>query len=88
MRTAGHCYEILRRDQHKGNTVKKISKLMGRYYRTTVGVGDSMNDLPLLNYVGIPYVVATASDELKSYGFEELEKNRDIDIVNLIKKYD
>ncbi len=88
MRTAGHCYEILRRDQHKGNTVKKISKLMGRYYRTTIGVGDSMNDLPLLNYVGIPYVVATASDELKSYGFEELEKNRDIDIVNLIKKYD
>lgn len=88
MRTAGHCYEILRKDQHKGNTIKKISKLMGRYYRTSIGVGDSMNDLPLLNHVGIPYVVFTASDELKSYGFEVLEENRDIDIVNLIKKYD
>lgn len=87
MRTAGHCYEILRKDQHKGNTIKKISKLMGRYYRTSVGVGDSMNDLPLLNYVGIPYVVSTASEELKSYGFDELEENRDVDIVNLIKKY-
>ena len=87
-RTAGHCFEILRKDQHKGNTIKIISKLLGRYYRTSIGVGDSMNDLPLLNYVGIPYVVSTASDELKSYGFEELEKNRDIDIVNLIKKYD
>lgn len=87
MRTAGHCYEILRNNQHKGNTIKIISKLMGRYYRTSIGVGDSMNDLPLLNHVGKAYVVSTASDELKSYGFESLEDNRDIDIVNLIKKY-
>ena len=46
-----------------------------------------MNDLPMLNYVGKPYIVSTSSDELKSYGFELLENNRNIDIVNLIKKY-
>ena len=87
VRTAGHTFEILKKDQHKGNTVKLISKRLGRYYRCSVGAGDSMNDLPMLNYVGRPYIVSTSNEELKSYGFEVLEKNRNIDIVNLIKKY-
>ena len=87
MRTSENTYEILKRTQHKGNTVKIISQLLGNYYRATVGVGDSMNDSPLLSHVGKPFVVATASDELKTFGYDVLEKNRDIDIVNLIKKY-
>lgn len=87
MRTAGHTFEVLRKNQHKGNTVKYISAKLGRYYRTTIGVGDSMNDEQLLNYVGKPFVVSTASNSLKSFGYPELEKNRDIDIVNLIKQY-
>lgn len=87
MRTAGHTFEILRKNQHKGNTVKHISAKLGRYYRATIGVGDSMNDSPLLNYVGKPFIVSTASETLKSFGYPELEKNRDIDIVNLIKQY-
>ncbi|MBO5867094.1 MAG: HAD family phosphatase [Clostridia bacterium] len=87
MRTAGHTYEILRKNQHKGNTVKAISQLMGNYYRATIGVGDSMNDSQLLNYVGKPYVVSTASDELKAIGYPQLEEDRNVDIVNLIKQY-
>lgn len=88
VRTGYHCYEVLRKDQHKGNTVKIISKLLNHYYRASIGVGDSMNDLQMLNYVGVPYVVNTASSELKECGFIELEEDRKIDIVNLIKKYE
>ena len=87
VRTSWHTYEILRRDQHKGNTVKEISKRLGYYYRCSIGVGDSMNDLPMLNYCGLPFVVSTASDEMKSYKFKELNENRKIDIVELMKKY-
>ena len=36
VRTAGHTFEILKKDQHKGNTVKLISKRLGRYYRCSV----------------------------------------------------
>ena len=88
VRTAYHCYEILDKNQHKGNTVKMISEKMNKYYRTSIGIGDSMNDLPMLNYVGYPYIVSNASDELKSFNFPTLEKNRNIDIVNILKKYD
>ena len=87
MRTSNHTYEILNKNQHKGNTVKIISKLMGNHYRATIGVGDSMNDSPLLSHVGKPYVVSTASLELKNFNYDVLEENRDVDIVNLIKRY-
>lgn len=87
MRTNVHTFEILRKDQHKGNTVKLISKRLNRYYRCSIGVGDSMNDLPMLDYVGRAYIVSTSNKELMSYNFDVLEENRDIDIVNLIKKY-
>ncbi len=88
LRTGPHSYEILKREQHKGNTVKLISKMLNRYYRCTIGVGDSMNDFQMLNYVGLPFIVSTSNKELKDYGFKELIKNREIDIVNLIKKYE
>lgn len=88
VRTAAHCFEILNVDQHKGNSVKKISGYLNRYYRASIGVGDSMNDLRMLDYVGFPYVVSNASKELKEYGFETLERNRDIDIVNILKKHE
>ncbi len=87
MRTSKQTYEILNKNQHKGNTVKIISKLMGNHYRATIGVGDSMNDSPLLSHVGKPYVVSTASCELKSFNYEILEDDRDVDLVNLIKYY-
>lgn len=87
VRTAGHTFEILKKDQHKGVTVKLISKRLNHYYRCSIGVGDSMNDLPMLNYVGKSFIVSTSNEELKKYGFNILERNRNIDIVNLIKKY-
>ena len=87
LRTAWHTYEILRRDQHKGNTVKEIAKRMGYYYRCSVGVGDSMNDLQMLNYVGVPKIVSTSSEDLRKYNFEALSENRETDIVDLIKEY-
>lgn len=88
VRTAPHTFEVLRKDQHKGNSVRKIAELMGFYYRQSIGVGDSMNDFPMLEYIGRPFVVSNVSDELRSYNFEILKDNRDIDIVNIIKRFE
>ncbi len=87
VRTAFHCFEILNKNQHKGNSVKKICELQNTYYRCSIGVGDSMNDLAMLNYVGFPYVVSNVSNELKTYNFKILKGSRDTDIVNVLKKY-
>ena len=87
MRTAPHSYEILKYNQHKGNTVKIISNRLNHYYRASIGVGDSMNDLRMLDYVGLPFVVCDANSSLKEYKFKELDSNREIDIVKLIEEY-
>lgn len=88
VRTAAHCFEILNKDQHKGNSVKKIAEYMNKYYRCSIGVGDSMNDLRMLDYVGKGYVVSNVGLELKQYGFQIIEGTRDVDIVNILKKYE
>jgi len=88
VRTAPHTFEVLRKDQHKGNSVRRISELMGVYYRLSIGVGDSMNDFPMLEYIGRPFVVSNVSDELKFYNFEILKDDRNIDIVNIIKRFE
>lgn len=87
MRTAPHSYEILRKDQHKGNTVKIIANRLNKYYRLSIGAGDSMNDLKMLDYVGIPFIVCDAHKDLKEYKFKELDTNRELDIVKLIEEY-
>lgn len=87
VRTAPHTFEILRKDQHKGNSVRKISELMGKYYRLSIGVGDSMNDYPMLEYTGLPYAVYKSSEEFKSFNFEVLDENTNVDIVNVLKKH-
>ncbi len=84
-RTAYHTYEILKKNVHKGLSLKKIAEELGYYYRNTIAVGDSMNDFEMLNYAGMPYVVSNQSNELKEYNFNILEGNRDIDIIELIK---
>lgn len=88
VRTAPHTFEVLRKDQHKGNSVRKIAEMMGKYYRLSVGAGDSMNDFPMLEYMGYPFVVSNVSEELKQYGYEILNNNRNIDIVELIKRFE
>jgi len=87
VRTAFHCYEILDKNQNKGNSVKQISTLLNRYYRASIGIGDSMNDLPMLDNTGLSYVVSNVSTQLKTYNFEILKGSRDTDIIDLLKKY-
>ena len=88
VRTAYQCYEVLRKDQHKGQSVVRISELMNKYYRASIGVGDSMNDYPMIQNTGKGFIVSTASEELKSKKIRILENNRDVDIVNLIRHYE
>jgi hydroxymethylpyrimidine pyrophosphatase-like HAD family hydrolase len=40
--------------------------------RHTIGIGDSENDLSLLDAVGQPYIVANASNALSRLGFPTL----------------
>lgn len=83
LRTAPHSYEIVSPDTDKGVALKATAKLFGTHFRMTAAIGDSMNDLPMLNACGLPYIVSDASESLAKYGFPAAEKNRDVDLPEL-----
>lgn len=56
---------ITHKDATKKHAIEKLLKMLNVTKEETIGIGDSFNDLPLLNSVGLKIVVGNAPDELK-----------------------
>lgn len=86
VQTSPRLLEIMGMNQNKGNAIRELTNSFHHYYRFSIGVGDSENDLAMLNIVGKPYVVENASPQMKSYGFEELPCCTDEGVAFLLSK--
>ena len=87
-RSRENLYEVMNVKNDKGTAERFICEELNRYYRCSVGVGDSMTDFPLLSLTGHSYVVSTATPELKEKNFKQLIDDREFDIVKVLKKYE
>lgn len=58
--------EIYHEDVSKGNAVEHLCRLHQVNRSDVMGVGNDYNDTDLLGFVGVPYVVANAPQELKA----------------------
>lgn len=87
-RSRSNLYEVMNVANDKGTAERFICDELKRYYRCSVGVGDSMTDFPLLSLTGHSYVVSTATPELKAKNFKVLIDDREFDIVQVLKKYE
>lgn len=58
--------EIIAEGASKGNGIRRLAKRLGLSVEEIIGVGDSPNDISLLNGVGLPLAVSNAADELKA----------------------
>jgi HAD superfamily hydrolase (TIGR01484 family) len=56
---------ITRRGASKGTAAAEVARLVGTTLERCAAVGDAEGDLPLLEVVGHPYVVANATEELR-----------------------
>jgi len=65
IRTGNHLLEIHHKDQTKGNALKEYAKIYDLDLNDVYAIGDSENDLSMLEVVGHPYIVSNASDLLK-----------------------
>ena len=86
IQTSPKLLEIMDIKQNKGNAIRKICQEQGLYYRYSIAVGDSENDLAMLNTVGKPYIVANASPLLQEMGFEVIPGCKDEGVSMLIDK--
>jgi Cof subfamily protein (haloacid dehalogenase superfamily) len=57
--------EISRNGIHKGSALVKMSQLLGIPLKNIMAVGDSLNDIPLLQAAGYGVAMGTAPDALK-----------------------
>lgn len=83
LRTAPHSFEIVPPDTDKGRALRLTAEAHGKYFRQSVAVGDSMNDLPMLDSCGLPFAVCDASPALSAFCFPIAGKNRKTDIPEL-----
>jgi Cof subfamily protein (haloacid dehalogenase superfamily) len=58
--------EIYHGDVSKGNAVQFLSDLHSVKQSEIMGIGNDYNDIDLLEFVGLPFVVSNAPDELKA----------------------
>ena len=57
--------EIANKNVDKGKTLKKLGEIENIKPEEMIAVGDSANDKPLLEYVGMPVAVENAIPEIK-----------------------
>lgn len=60
-----YCLEILKKDAHKGNAIKKIAKYLNISLEETIAFGDGLNDYEMLSIVGKGFIMGNASPRLK-----------------------
>ncbi len=79
--------EILSHNSGKGNAVKNLLKMLNIEKEHSLGLGDSRNDLPMMQAVGTPVAVSNATDAIKSYCKEIICSNQENAIEYLYNNY-
>lgn len=80
-------FEIVDKRLTKGTAIEKLSTIIGVDTKNMIGIGDSMNDIPLLNAVGLKIAVANASQVLKDVADEVTVSCDENALGVIIEKY-
>ncbi len=76
--------EICNPDYTKGTSLEKIAEYYGVPVEKTIAVGDSLNDLPMIERAGLGIAVGNAEPELKEKADVTLMATNDEDAIGVI----
>ena len=79
--------EILSKNSGKGSAVKNLLKMLNIEKKDALGLGDSGNDLPMMQSVGIPIAVSNATETIKKYCKQIICSNQEHAIEYLYNNY-
>lgn len=60
-----HYLEFLNPQTHKGNALKVLGRILGIQAKEMIAMGDSYNDIEMIEFAGLGVAVANARDEVK-----------------------
>ncbi|HEO8419165.1 Cof-type HAD-IIB family hydrolase [Niallia sp. FSL W8-0635] len=79
-------FEFEHKDASKGNALVKLANHLGIALKDIVAMGDSMNDLSMLEKVGYPVAMGNAREDVKNASIEIAETNDQHGVANTIKR--
>lgn len=62
--------DILNRDCSKGHALKRWAEFRGIEPSQVMAIGDNYNDIEMLEFAGLPFIMENACDELKQNGWK------------------
>jgi HAD superfamily hydrolase (TIGR01484 family) len=79
-------YDVLNYGCSKGHAVERWARHRSITKEQVMAIGDNYNDLEMLNFAGVPVVMANASDEMKSHGYTETLSNDEAGVAAAIEQ--
>ncbi len=79
-------YDVLNYGCSKGHAVERWANYRGIPKQQVMAIGDNYNDLEMLNFAGIPVVMANASDEMKSHGYTVTRSNDEAGVAAAVEQ--
>jgi HAD superfamily hydrolase (TIGR01484 family) len=67
--------DVLNRDCSKGHAVERWARHRGIQREQVMAVGDNYNDVEMLAFAGVPFIMGNACEELKSQGWRVTRSN-------------
>ena len=67
--------DVLNRDCSKGHALERWTTHRGIAREQVMAIGDNYNDIEMLAFAGVPFIMGNASDELKSRGWHITQSN-------------
>jgi Cof subfamily protein (haloacid dehalogenase superfamily) len=67
--------DIVKRTSSKGHAVRRWAEHRGYSRDEVMAIGDNFNDVEMLEFAGIPFIMGNACDELKSNGWAVTLRN-------------
>ncbi|SDP07057.1 Cof-type HAD-IIB family hydrolase [Clostridium gasigenes] len=80
-------FEIMQKDSSKGNAAKRLAKRLGITKDEVICIGDSENDLSMIQFAGLGVAMGNAMDLLKSEADFITETNNNSGVARAIEKF-
>lgn len=78
--------DILNRDCSKGHALERWAKHRGIPREQVMAIGDNYNDVEMLAYSGVPFIMGNACAELKSNGWQVTATNDECGVATAVEQ--
>ncbi|GAA0179414.1 Cof-type HAD-IIB family hydrolase [Clostridium sediminicola] len=80
-------FEINAKGVSKGNAVKKLAEIYGLDSSEVICIGDSNNDMSMIEYAGLGVAMRNAEDEVKDIADYITETNNNCGVAKVIREF-